>query len=298
LLDANVFAYLQAHRKNAGAYSYSAELVELLHCVHRRQLRVDASFAAMERGLLGDELVTSQEKFTEWLDDFYEGKALFKNERVKIPTGPIASPMHYLYVSAAWEEIFLPSYATLLKALSLAEVYPDRKDLSRNVLELFEWCDLRQIRPGISANLAIGLFAKEQQALKVLKYTRDDSAETKDRKARNAARDVTYYVRLLNIHHQLPLGGLALYVTADLAFASIIEQNALLYYALEGDTYRYACAPYPALAELLTEAERAIIENPFSSESDAPAFASPAQLYLAADSARCLLQEHRYQEAA
>lgn len=260
LLDANVFAYLQKHRKDKTAYPYSQELGRLLKAVHRRQIRVDATLASIERGVTDDMLLPGLAAFTTWFEDFYQGKSLFKVESLKPATGPVGTKANYAAAADHWVDAFLPAYATVLKALELVQLRPKREAFSHNVQDLFTWCDAHDVPMGLAANLVIGLFAQEPSAKALIKYNKCDSVELKLTKAHNAARDIIYFVRLIGLQYNNPAGA-ALLATADAGLYDLIRLNQINFFKVDGPDAIYSCAVYPELGRLLKPEERALVEQ-------------------------------------
>jgi hypothetical protein len=273
LLDANVFAYLLTHKKNPKAYVFSSELDDLLRTVHKRQIRVDASFAAMERALGTSKLLAEPDKFAKWFSDFYAGHKLFKVNSIKAATCSVGMPQNYQIAAYAWEGTFLPAYATLLKAFEIASKRPRRNQFLANFEELITWGRDEGVAPGLAGHLAIGLFAKEPVALKTLKYNGGDAWDQKVKRAHNAARDVMYYERLLTVQNNCSRdnGGAALYATADAGIFNMVSLNKLSYWTIANGQAIYACDVYPELEQLLSPEERAAVSaTSFETAEDVP----------------------------
>lgn len=281
LLDANVFAYLLTHKKNPKAYAFSSELDDLLRTVHRREILVDASFAAMERALGTSKLLAEPDEFAKWFTDFYAGDKLFKVNSIKAASCSEGTSRNYQTAAYAWEGAFLPAFATLLKAFEIASRRPRRSQFMANIEDLTAWCKTTGVAPGLAGHLAIGLFAKEKFAYETLKYNGGDSWDRKVKCAHNAARDVMYYERLLSIADNCgrDTGGAALYVTADVGIFNMVKLNKLNYWTSVNGQAIYACDVYPELDELLSPDERAAVSaTAFESAEDVPPPLPPEEL--------------------
>jgi hypothetical protein len=281
LLDANVYGYLIAHKKNSKAFAFSSELDELLRIVHHRQILVDASFAAMERAVGTSKLLAEPEEFAKWFTDFYAGDKLFKVNSIKPATCSVGTPRNYQIAAHAWEIAFLPAFATLLKAFEIASRRPRRSQFLVNFEDLITWGRAEGVAPGLAANLAIDLFAKEPVAMETLKYNGGDSWARKVKRAHNAARDVMYYIRLLAIANNCSrdTGGAALYATADAGFFHMVRLNKLNYWTITNEHAIYACDVYPELEQLLSPDERVVVSaTAFDSPEHVPAALPPNEL--------------------
>lgn len=260
ILDANVFSYLHTHKRQKSAFEFSAELAHLLSSVHKRQIRVDATLASMERGMKPNMLLPGLSEFSKWFDDFYEGKSLFKVDTLKPLTGPTGTALNYEAAANLWVCTFLPAYATIIKGLSIAQENSRVSDFSKNLVELCSWAAYHNVSMGLSAILIMGLFAKEPSAISILRYNKGDCITTKIKKAHNSARDLIYFEHLLNLQANTINGGVLL-ATADVGLFNFIRLNKINYFKATAEETAGISAIYSKLNNLLEVEKRVVFEQ-------------------------------------